>query len=93
MTSEFWLLIIIHIYIVVLFDLKSSVLREVSAYPRGTKAVLVRLAKFLLEALRNPQSAFHWSKSGLRVTLSSLANRASKRNFARRTKTALVPRG
>jgi hypothetical protein len=36
---------------VVLFDLKSSILREVSACPRGTKTVLFRLAKFLLEAL------------------------------------------
>ena len=43
--SEFWLLIITHIYIVVLFDLKSP------ACPRGTKAVLFCLAKFLLEAL------------------------------------------
>ena len=45
-TSEFWLLIITHIYIVVLLDLKSSILREVSACPRGTKAVLFRLANF-----------------------------------------------
>ena len=35
----------------VLLDLKSSILREVSACLRGTKAVLFRPAKFLLEAL------------------------------------------
>ena len=50
-TSEFWLLIITHIRIVVLLDLKSAILREVSACPRDTKAVLFRLVKFLLEAL------------------------------------------
>jgi hypothetical protein len=33
------------------FQLKSSILREISACPRGPRAVLSRLAKFLLEAL------------------------------------------
>lgn len=33
------------------FQLKSSILREVSAYPRGSKTVLFCFAKFLLEAL------------------------------------------
>jgi hypothetical protein len=36
---------------VVLLALKSSILREVSACPRGPQAVLFPLAKFLLEAL------------------------------------------
>jgi hypothetical protein len=36
---------------VVLLDLKSSILREVAACPRGPKAVLFRLAKFFLENL------------------------------------------
>jgi hypothetical protein len=36
---------------VVLLDLKSSILREVSACPRGPKAVLFRLAQFLFEAM------------------------------------------
>jgi len=36
---------------VVLLDLKSSILREVSACPRDPKAVLFRLAQFLFEAL------------------------------------------
>ena len=36
---------------VVVLNLQSSALREVSAYPRGPKTVLVRLAKFLLETL------------------------------------------
>ena len=36
---------------VVLLNLKSSILREVAAFLRGPKAVLFRLAKFLLEAL------------------------------------------
>jgi len=36
---------------VVLLDNKSSILRKVSACPRVPKAVLFRLAKFLLEAL------------------------------------------
>jgi hypothetical protein len=35
---------------VVLLDLKSSILREVLAYPRGRKAVLFHLASFILEA-------------------------------------------
>ena len=35
-----------------LLDLKSSILREVSAYSRDPKAVLFHLAKFLLEALK-----------------------------------------
>ena len=35
----------------VLFDLKSSTLREVSVSPLGPRAVLFRLAKFLLETL------------------------------------------
>jgi hypothetical protein len=35
----------------VLLDLKSSILREVAACPRGPKAVLFRLAKFFLENL------------------------------------------
>jgi hypothetical protein len=38
---------------VVLLDLKSSILREVSVCPRGPKAFLFRLAKLFLEA-RNP---------------------------------------
>ena len=33
------------------FQLKSSILREVSVCPRGPKAVMFRLAKFLLDAL------------------------------------------
>jgi hypothetical protein len=33
------------------FQLKSTIFREVSVCPRGPKAVLFRLAKFLLEAL------------------------------------------
>jgi hypothetical protein len=36
---------------VVLLDLKSSIIREVSALFPGPKAVLFLLAKFLLEAL------------------------------------------
>jgi len=36
---------------VVLLDSKSSILRKVSACPRGPKAVWFRLTKFLLEAL------------------------------------------
>jgi hypothetical protein len=36
---------------VVLLDLKFSILREVSACPRALKVVLLRRAKFLLEAL------------------------------------------
>jgi hypothetical protein len=36
---------------VVLMDLKSSILREVSSRTRAPKAVLFRLATFLLEAL------------------------------------------
>jgi hypothetical protein len=36
---------------VVLMDLKSSILREVSSRTRAPKAVLFRLASFLLEAL------------------------------------------
>ena len=35
----------------VVLDLKSSILREVSACPRGLKTVLFRLITFLLEAL------------------------------------------
>jgi hypothetical protein len=35
------------------FQLKSSIFRKVSACPRGPKAVLFCLAKFLLEALPN----------------------------------------
>ena len=35
----------------VLLDLKSPILREVSVCPRGPNAVLFRLAKFRLEAL------------------------------------------
>jgi hypothetical protein len=52
-TSEFWSLIITHIYIVTSKAIKSSILREVSACPRGPKAVLFRLAKF---SLRGPAS-------------------------------------
>jgi len=36
---------------VVLLDLKSSILREITAFPRVPKAVFFRLAQFLLEAL------------------------------------------
>ena len=36
---------------VVLLDLKSSILREVQACPRGPKTILFRLAKFLLKVL------------------------------------------
>ena len=36
---------------VVLLDLKSSILKEISSCPLGPKAALFRLAKFLLEAL------------------------------------------
>jgi hypothetical protein len=36
---------------VVLLDFKSSILREVSACPLGPKAVLIRLAKCLLEVM------------------------------------------
>ena len=38
-------------YIVALLDLKSSILSKVTACPRSPKAVLFRLAKFLLEAM------------------------------------------
>jgi hypothetical protein len=36
---------------VVLMNIRSSILREVSACPRGSKTIFFRLAKFLLEAL------------------------------------------
>ena len=38
----------------VLLDKKLSILREVSTCPRGPKAILFRLAQFLLEALMTP---------------------------------------
>jgi hypothetical protein len=45
------LLIISHTDIIPRQNLKSSILREVSACSRGPKALLFHLAKFLLEAL------------------------------------------
>ena len=44
------------------FQLQSSIFREVSAFPRGPKAVLFRLAKFLLEALFNRLTRKPWYK-------------------------------
>ena len=39
---------------IIYFQLKSSILKEVLVCPRGPKAVLIHLAKFLLEALMIP---------------------------------------
>jgi hypothetical protein len=55
-----------HIYeslSVVLLDLKSSILREVSTCHRGPKAVMFRLAKFLMEALMVNSLIFKCPKS------------------------------
>ena len=39
------------VHFILYFQLKSSILREVSVCPRGPKAVLIRIAIFFLEAL------------------------------------------